>query len=69
MAVKDFEVDKENGDEKIEKAPPIPAEQSPAKDGETVPVEGSEVKDAHASGDGSIGRNDQQQLGAENVPY
>lgn len=69
MAVKDFEVDKENTDKKIEKAPPAPAEPSPAKDGETVPVEEPEVKDAHASGDGSMGRNDQQQLGAENVPY
>lgn len=69
MAVKDFEVDKENTDEQIEKVPPVPAGQPPAKDGETVPVDVPEIKDAHASGDGSIGRNDQQQLGAENVTY
>lgn len=69
MAVKDFEVDQENTDKKIGKAPPVPAEQSPAKEGETVPVEGPEVKDAHASGDGSIGRNDQQPSGAENITY
>jgi hypothetical protein len=69
MAVKDFEVDKEDTDRKIEKAAPVQAEQLPARDGEAVPAEETEVKNAHASGDGSIGRNDQQQLGAETAPY